>query len=208
MKCPYCNKLTANEAKLCVHCGKDVQNSFSRETNKSIKCPICHVPTSIITLANIDLDFCFECSGIWFDKREMKQFQKNIAQENISDNISSVLNEIVSEKAKHQRGIYINCPICNELMIHKNYHELSGIILDQCLDHGTWAEKQDLVKIFDLISTGDIEQLKEKASKRRYQNLEKKINALDSEQISMKANIARNERFSKTHFLLDFFGFL
>lgn len=209
MKCPYCTKNTPSEAKLCVHCGKDIQRiNFLRNDTKSIQCPTCNVSTSIITLANVDLDFCHECSGIWFDKREMREFQRNIAQENILDEISSVLNDILPGKARQNRGVYINCPICDEIMNHKNFHDLSGIILDQCSDHGTWAEKEDLVKIFDLISTGDIEQLIEKASKKRYRNLEKRVSGIEIEQSIMKADIERNKRFSRTHFMLDVFGIL
>ena len=208
MKCPYCNKQTTDAAQKCVHCGKGIQIPGRNRFN-SIRCPSCNTTTRVINLAGIELDFCHECSGIWFDRRELKQFQKIISDdEKLPAEIALILRRMTSGRIHPDRNAYLKCPICDEPMVHKNFVEFSGVILDRCPTHGTWAEKHDLVRIFDLIASGDIEDLLTKASHKQRQDLEKKMRQLESEQSSLKAGILRNQRFSRTHFVFDMFGFL
>ena len=208
MNCPFCNKKTADEAKLCAHCGKNIHAKTIDMRKKSILCPTCKLPTSILNLAGVELDFCHECTGIWFDRKEMKQFLKVIAEEKSAGKIYRLLNEMAFGDDRRKRGSYIQCPICKDLMIQRNYLEISGILLDQCLDHGTWADKQDLISILDLISTGDMEELVTKASNKLYKDLEKRIRMVELEQKFIKADISRTKRNHKAHLALDVLGIL
>ena len=211
MECPYCHKDTSKESKLCVHCGKNVYNIFSQTKHviQPKSCPVCHIQTSIITLADIELDFCNRCSGIWFDKKEINQFEKNLTEKDIINKVISILDKLSPQENGKllKRGAYIKCPICNEFMIHKNYHEISGVILDQCMEHGIWAEKDDIAKILNFILSGDLNELIEKSLDRQQEELKQKIRLLESEQAVMKSNITRNRLFSRAHFILDFLGF-
>lgn len=209
MKCPYCHKMTTEESKLCVHCGKNVQSrsKLTQEYKKSKDCPVCRIPMRIMTVAQIELDSCPRCSGFWFDKREMNQFEKSISPGNNADKILAALDDNSSSHETVERGTYIKCPICNQLMARKNYHEISGVILDQCFEHGIWAEREDFVKIVDFIISGDIGDLIEKSLRKQHQEVLKKIHSLESTQSAMQANINRNIRVSRTHLILDFLGF-
>lgn len=207
MKCPFCHNTTSREAKLCVHCGKNTnQRTANRE--KSIKCPTCLTPARIILLAGVEIDFCHTCGGLWFDKREMQQFQENLSERNHFDQIIPTLQSIESTNLAPERNVYIDCPVCSNPMIHKNYAELSGIILDQCAQHGTWAEREDMVRVFDLLVSGDLEDLQARVSQKKYLDLERRIRQLNTEQNRMKNQIQRNQRLSRGHFVLDALGFL
>lgn len=208
MKCPFCHKDTAAEARLCVHCGKDSKRKLSNKRTGSVVCPACNVPASILNLAGVDLDFCHECGGIWFDKREMKQFQKAVSDAKTAEKITSLLNEMALGKTREPRGSYLACPICKDLMIQRNYLQVSGILLDQCLRHGTWADRQDLVNILELISNGDMEELMVEASNKRLGDLEKKVREVGLNQTFIKADIARINRIQRTHMALDILGIL
>ena len=71
MKCPHCSKPTSDIGKKCVHCGKDIRESIERVIGVPVKCPLCNINTDIIDLAGVELDYCYNCSGIWFDKGEL-----------------------------------------------------------------------------------------------------------------------------------------
>lgn len=211
MKCPFCYKQTSNEARLCVHCGRNVQNIIKDRVRK-ITCPTCHIPASIMVLAGLELDVCHECSGIWFDRREMKQFQEYLVERYHYEEVRSIFKTIVSSKEAPTRRVYIDCPVCSEPMIHRNYVKFSGIILDRCPSHGTWAERKDIVKIIDLAASGNLESLLERASQMKLDDLEKKINTLKNEQkinaIRVEQNIAtNNEKFIILRFLFEMLRF-
>ena len=165
MKCPYCNKPTADIGKKCVHCGKDICRSTERINTVPVKCPLCNTKTEIINLAGVELDYCYKCSGIWFDKGELKKFQDSISNQELCSEMIATLKELSSLKEANEpnqhmsRTDYMSCPVCSQPMLHKKFAEVSGIILDRCAKHGTWTEQEDLSRILEIIHSGEIEQL-------------------------------------------------
>ncbi len=98
MKCPHCHKVTAQESKRCVHCGKNVHDIFllDNHTLPSKNCPVCRIPTSVITLANIELDYCYRCSGVWFDKREMEKFETHLTTEDNTNEVVTIVDKLLN----------------------------------------------------------------------------------------------------------------
>lgn len=57
-----------------------------------------------------------------------------------------------------RRPQYRRCPACHQLMARKNFYRVSGILVDQCPDHGTWFDRGELKAAADFLRSGGDEQ--------------------------------------------------
>ncbi len=208
IKCPHCKQATSKLSKKCVHCNRAVQSVKTRDAHVPIKCPTCEITTHIITLADLELDHCSNCNGIWFDKGEVLKFQKALSQPVVYKKIITALNELKSSQPKSTRTAYLNCSVCSEPMLHNVFLNSSGIMLDSCSSHGTWVERDDLTKILELFDTGKIDELIQKSAYAKQVKLEKRLRQLEDTQDSMNSELKRTQSFSRIHFILDALGFL
>jgi Zn-finger nucleic acid-binding protein len=207
MKCPYCNKLTSELVKKCVHCGEDLSESIGRDNDAPVKCPLCTVNTEIINLAGVELDYCYKCGGIWFDKGEINQFRDGVVNQDICKDMITTLGEMSLINQDTKRVDYLKCPVCNQVMSQRNFVDISSIIIERCADHGTWAEQDDLLKILKVVESGKYEGLLEKAEYKKKQELEKRLKKIEGNQSHLDRELTRVSKFQKIHFILDFFGF-
>ena len=49
---------------------------------------------------------------------------------------------------------YKKCPVCETVMLRKNYAMVSGVIVDHCADHGTWVDENSFAELADFICRG------------------------------------------------------
>ena len=64
-----------------------------------MKCPLCNINTDIIDLAGVELDYCYNCTGIWFDKGEILEVIQR-GSVNKENSIIKVLEDMYREKIK------------------------------------------------------------------------------------------------------------
>lgn len=207
MKCPYCDKSTSELGKKCVHCGEDLIESIERDNTAPVKCPLCNVNTEIIDLAGVELDYCYKCGGIWFDKGEINQFRDSVVNQDICKDMTTTLREMSLINQDTKRADYLKCPVCNQVMFQNNFVDISNIIIDRCADHGTWAEQEDILKILKIVQSGKFEGLLEKVEYKKRQELETRLKKIEGNQSHLNTELSRVNKFQKIHFILDFFGF-
>jgi Zn-finger nucleic acid-binding protein len=207
MKCPHCSKSTSDVGKKCVHCGKDIQESIERTTDVPVKCPICNISTEIIDLAGVELDYCYKCTGIWFDKGEINKFQDAISDKRLCSEIAATIQELSDPNRKTKRTEYVKCPVCSLPMLHKKFVQISDIVLDRCADHGTWTEQEDLIKILEIIESGKIDELIARAASQDQKKLNERLKKIEAKQSQLNTELLRVSKFSKAHFFLDLIGF-
>ncbi len=106
MKCSYCNKPTSDIGKKCVHCGKDLCESIERNNFDPVKCPNCSIKTDIIDLAGVELDYCYSCSGIWFDKGEINKFQNAIENQKVCSEMTTTLKDLSPTNRNTKMSFY------------------------------------------------------------------------------------------------------
>jgi len=207
MNCPHCDKLTSDIGKRCVHCGGEVHASIVRSHGIPVACPLCGVKTDIIRLSGIELDYCSNCSGIWFDKGEVTKLQDAVLNNSICGEMSSALKDLPAVIGGLDRKKYLDCPVCWLPMSNKTYEEVSGIVLDRCASHGTWIAKEDLARILDILDSGKLEEFRSRAKMLKEQKLMERLSRIEADQTRMKIDIKGVKRFQKLHLLLDFLGF-
>ena len=207
MNCPHCNKPTSILGKKCVHCGKEIQDSIQRDRRISVKCPICEIDTEIIQFSGIELDYCYKCGGIWFDKGETKIFHNALSDKTLCEEMKIYIEGLSGQRRISERPTYLKCPICFMIMSHRRFADVTDIILDRCVDHGTWAEKEDLLSIIDIVDSDKIDDLLLKSTISEQKKIDERIKKIEANQSRISMEVAQNRRFTRVHLFLDFLGF-
>jgi len=103
-----------------------------------MKCPNCSEHLITLEFANIEVDHCFNCLGIWLDMGEMRQlFEKEDTA------ISTITAGAAGEKRKR-------CPVCRKGMQKVRTGKAESVLLDQCMLHGFWFDEGELKKLLAL----------------------------------------------------------
>lgn len=102
---------------------------------KPTKCPKCCSRLEPIVYANIEVDRCVCCQGIWFDSLEA-EILKNIPGSEVLDRgnpcLGSKLNRIEKE---------LICPRCGGKMVRMLDIDLYSIWYEKCaMCHGIWLD--------------------------------------------------------------------
>jgi len=93
---------------------------------------------------NIELDYCNNCKGVWFDSGELDLLLKSQSLEEPKAFFDGILNsqEAVSSEEKRK------CPICGREMKKTAIGEQSRILIDVCRDrHGLWFDGGEVAQV-------------------------------------------------------------
>jgi Zn-finger nucleic acid-binding protein len=99
-------------------------------------CPVCHKVMIIVEHHRIELDYCPQCGGVWFDASELELFLQaaNLPAADISPEALLRLPEV--KESPHVR----KCPVCRRKMRDVAIGE-PGIIIDVCQrGQGLWFD--------------------------------------------------------------------
>jgi len=115
------------------------------ETQGPLHCPRDHKELKTRSYeAEIEIDECLVCGGIWLDQGELEAIQKTVERDykrEISDPVDTISEGNESARQRAREGI--RCPKCDAEMVTKPYGYGSQIVIDVCpsacgvwLDHG------------------------------------------------------------------------
>ena len=93
-------------------------------------------------------------------------------------------------------------------MMRNNYAEVSGIVLDRCVDHGTWVEHGQAIKLAEILSEIGTEKLLRRVEKDKKEVLLRKIQSLETKQTFQTIELRRIRRFAWVHAVLDLLDFM
>ncbi len=106
-------------------------------------CPVCKNAMITLELADIEIDYCVGCGGIWLDKGELEML---LGEPEKAANLLSSF-EIAPGCRENPR----KCPICNNKMLKALVGDKgSPVLIDECSKgDGLWFDKDELKNIFD-----------------------------------------------------------
>jgi uncharacterized protein len=107
----------------------------------SVKCPVCENHLVSLELADVEVDYCFTCKGIWLDSGELENLVRLEGGED--DLLKSAVRAETREKRK-------KCPVCRTSMEKILTGKADPVLLDRCLLHGIWFDSDELRKILAL----------------------------------------------------------
>ena len=77
-----------------------------------MKCPACSSPMIVVEHDQIELDYCDECSGVWFDAGELELLFETMQLEGDHLSLDNILTSPEAESKEKKR----RCPICVQKM--------------------------------------------------------------------------------------------
>ena len=102
---------------------------------KRIKCPKCSNRLEPVVYADIEVDRCVHCQGIWFDSLEA-EILKNIPGSEILDRGNPLLGSKLNSLEKE-----LICPRCQGKMVRMLDIDLYSIWYEKCvICHGIWLD--------------------------------------------------------------------
>jgi len=111
---------------------------------RAMICPVCEYDMIVLEYRSIELDYCNNCKGIWFDSGELELLLQSQGLEETKTFLDDVLNfqEVSSPERKR------DCPICGRRMKKTAIGRQSEIIIDICRDeHGLWFDGGEVTQL-------------------------------------------------------------
>ena len=112
-------------------------------------CPTCKSDMIVVEHDNIELDYCTDCNGVWFDAGEMDLLLQSIDIDSGSSLLKDMLNapEVASPEKKRK------CPICGSKMKKTTIGENNRILIDVCPHgDGMWFDGGELTQLLKQLS--------------------------------------------------------
>ena len=104
--------------------------------------------------------------------------------------------------------VYRNCPRCQQVMHRRNFGRVSGVVVDECRNHGVYLDDDELNRIKAFVSAGGLsltqhmEHSELKRSEQRRRQEEERRMIVDSDAGSWSQH---HTRVGALDFLLDIF---
>ena len=106
-------------------------------------CPVCRDAMITLELADVEIDHCTACGGIWLDSGELEMLLDDPTRAKRLLDSFEVHPKCTEQKRK--------CPICRKKMQKIVVGSANPILLiDKCTrGHGLWFDKGELEDIFE-----------------------------------------------------------
>jgi Zn-finger nucleic acid-binding protein len=129
-----------------------------RAEGKPLGCPRCAGAMQAVgTNQGVEIDQCLECGAIWLDAGELEQILVATDTDGLAQAPTSVraLRERMQEVLPPQGPVqYRECPRCAQVMRRINFGTISGVIVDECVQHGALLDPGELQAIEAFIRMG------------------------------------------------------
>ena len=104
----------------------------------------------------VELDQCKGCQGLFFDPGELDTVLDGIEKRaHTVDHIQ--LRNLVEQETPtddFEQVAYAPCPDCGKLMNRRSFGQRSGVIVDDCREHGVWLDGGELRRLIRWTQAG------------------------------------------------------
>ena len=117
-------------------------------------CPACRHPMVIVEHDDIELDYCTNCKGVWFDSGELELLLEAAGLENYQDFLEKIINSGDATTREKKR----RCPICSRKMKKTYIGADNELLIDICKNaDGIWFDGGEVAHLVKLLSGGSEE---------------------------------------------------
>lgn len=163
MQCSNCGAVLPPKSRRCPYCGNleevDLRTVKRRHGGTAQRdCPRCRERMEVLWLelaGGVEIDRCTACHGIFFDPDELESLLDDA--ERATFEVDARRLEILRQEeqaAPDTQVTYLPCPDCGQLMNRRNFGARSGVIIDQCRDHGAWLDGGELRQLVEWTRAG------------------------------------------------------
>jgi Zn-finger nucleic acid-binding protein len=106
-----------------------------------MKCPTCSNLMIVVEHNEIELDYCTNCQGVWFDSEELELLLESMSLESLNLFLNNIINFPEAKSLEKKR----RCPICNQKMKKTTIGQQPEILIDVCQQgHGLWFDSGEV----------------------------------------------------------------
>jgi len=114
-----------------------------------LKCPACKHLMIVVEHENIELDYCLDCSGVWFDAGELELLFETMQLTESRLSLDSILTS-PDARAKEKKR---RCPLCGRKMKKATVGHDPEVLIDACPQgEGLWFDKGEVVQLIRQLS--------------------------------------------------------
>lgn len=144
-RCPACFSIAPyDEAKHCAECGELLILPVKpiSKNQKKLPCPRCNGALKSKVVDSHLVDNCADCGGVWLSHHLLDTLLKKEPLNSVGA-LGKLPPKTEMQRLNNQIR-YLQCPECDNYMNRRNFMSHSGIILDECHEHGIWFDKHEL----------------------------------------------------------------
>ena len=103
----------------------------------------------------VEIDQCSECGAIWLDAGELETIVAGQApDEGAAGNISELRSRMREVLPPQGAVKYRDCPRCAQGMRRTNFGTISGVVVDECMQHGVLLDPGEMPAIEAFVRMG------------------------------------------------------
>jgi len=110
-------------------------------------CPACQTKLVVVEREGIELDWCLECRGLWFDAGELELLAERSGRRLETDDVGR-------PGARPGAGKPRRCPRCRRRMRPALAGRSEPVTIDRCADHGLWFDRGELGSLMRQLGPG------------------------------------------------------
>lgn len=159
--CPECYSRNTEDARFCTACGVTFAPESLEAKGEELPCPCCESLMAVRELVGVAINECGQCNGLWVPEDHLDflieraiDARKRAASDTTQAFSPPAPPRTTSGNPFHQRVHYRKCPACSGMMARRNFRKTSGIIIDQCRDHGSWLDADELEALAGFVLSG------------------------------------------------------
>jgi Zn-finger nucleic acid-binding protein len=100
------------------------------------------------------IERCKTCFGLFFDPGEIETLLDSSVSNVFDINFKLIKNINKDRYQQKKQFMYIKCPICRVLMNRVNFAHRSGVVVDQCKEHGIWLDSGEITHLMEWKKAG------------------------------------------------------
>jgi len=121
-----------------------------------LSCPRCAGTMATVAAAHcVEIDQCLECAAIWLDAGELEALvadhDPGTAKRPTMGELRAGMREVRPSEGAVK---YRDCPRCRQVMRRTNFGTISGVVVDECVQHGVLLDPGELQAIEAFIRMG------------------------------------------------------
>jgi Zn-finger nucleic acid-binding protein len=163
--------LIADGSSFCNHCGTGV--AAVQTDLRDLPCPACRdkdvhmvtwglLPTEA-SPAGFPVAGCRSCGGAWVATETLDAIIATAAE---SAPVMPVHGKVKRRTMAPGPVVYRKCPRCDQMMARRNFAQISGIVIDECREHGSFFDAGELQDVLDFVRSGGLQAAKERTRQR------------------------------------------
>ena len=165
MECTNCGAPLPPKSNICSFCNT-LNDTDLRAIHREAKsgpqtdriCPRCDVQLHSVDLQVCDglvIERCQKCLGIFFDPGEVGALLDTSVSHVYEVDFVRLKTIVEQEGSTDFRQVtYVSCPVCRKLMNRSNNGSRSGVIVDECREHGIWLDGGELGRLLKWTKAG------------------------------------------------------